>query len=270
MPSYVVTGASRGIGYAFITHLASIPGNTVIGLVRNKAATEERLVKDQINNIHILTADINDVHALRAATAEVSKITNGAGLDVLINNAAYLSYDYATKTLENTSDPAGLEQDILRSFRTNVIGVAHTINAFLPLIRFGKEKKVITISTSLADLDLINEYDFALQGPYVISKAGTNALVANYNAALGKKEGILFLALSPGVVDTSEGVQEISERELEAMMGLMGKLVEYEPGFRGPITPEESVKLQMKVIDNATVATHGGGFVSHTATEKWV
>ena len=38
-------------------------------------------------------------------------------------------------------------------------------------------------------------------------------LVVKYNAALGKSEGILFLALSPGLVDTSEGAP-MSEQDM--------------------------------------------------------
>jgi len=46
-----------------------------------------------------------------------------------------------------------------------------------------------------------------------ISKAAVNMLVVKYNAALGKSEGILFLALSPGLVDTSEGAP-MSEQDM--------------------------------------------------------
>ncbi|KAK5694995.1 hypothetical protein LTR17_024708 [Elasticomyces elasticus] len=77
MPSYVVTGANRGLGYAFVTHLAAIPGNIVLGLARKKQALEERLAKDGIKNVHVLAADITDVKALKAAADETAKITGG-------------------------------------------------------------------------------------------------------------------------------------------------------------------------------------------------
>lgn len=105
MPSYVVTGASRGIGarlprllsqtvltktqYEFIRKLAKDQSNTVIGLVRNKAATEERLAKDSIKNVTIIEADITDFAAQQKAAAETAKQTGGS-LDYLINNAALL------------------------------------------------------------------------------------------------------------------------------------------------------------------------------------
>jgi NAD(P)-dependent dehydrogenase (short-subunit alcohol dehydrogenase family) len=78
------------IQYTFIKTLASNPSNTVIGLVRDKQSTIARLQKDNLTNIHILEADIVDYPALQTAAAEVSRITGGS-LDVLINNAAYVS-----------------------------------------------------------------------------------------------------------------------------------------------------------------------------------
>jgi len=141
MPSYVVTGANRGLGYAFVTHLASIEGNTVIGLARNTSMAEERLAKDGVKNVQVLAADITDVKALQAAAEKVAEITGG-GLDVLINNAGLISARSSWLTLVDDT-PEGLEEDLMASFRANVVGVAHTSNAFLPLIRKGKDKKII-------------------------------------------------------------------------------------------------------------------------------
>lgn len=39
-------------------------------------------------------------------------------------------------------------------FSVNVVGVAKTISAFLPLLKNSEIKKVITISTGLADLGI--------------------------------------------------------------------------------------------------------------------
>ena len=92
-------------------------------------------------------------------------------------------------------------EDLASSFKTNVIGVIQTINAFVPLLRKGTAKKVLTLSTGLASTDFVNEVEFDTSGPYAISKAAVNMAVALYNG-LYKKEGILFMAISPGVVDT--------------------------------------------------------------------
>jgi NAD(P)-dependent dehydrogenase (short-subunit alcohol dehydrogenase family) len=254
MPSYLVTGASRGLGYAFVRHLAAIPGNTVIGLVRNKGPTLTRLEKDGITNVSIVQADITDRDAL--------------ALDILINNAAVISENSAYKTLLD-DEPAALEEDLVSSFRVNVVGVAHTINLFLPLLRAGKEKKIITISSGMADTELISRFGIPIAAPYSISKAATNALVAKYHAALGKSEGLLFLALSPGLVDTGEG-KPMSEQAIQGAQAMGAMFQEYAPDFKGPISPEQSVDMCLKVIEGATVESHGGAFVSHLGNKQWL
>lgn len=267
MPSYLITGASRGLGYAFIRHLAAIPGNTVIGMVRNKDATLARLEKDGITNVSIVQADITDREALTTAFNEVKSLTKGS-LDILINNAALIDENSAFKTLLD-DDLAVLEEDLTSSFRANVVGVANTVNLFLPLIRAGKEKKIITISTGMADIDLVNRFSVPIAAPYSISKAATNALVAKYNAALGKSEGILFLSLSPGLVDTSEG-KPMSEQAIQGAQAMGALFQQYAPDFKGPITPEQSVQMCLEVIEGATVEKDGGAFVSHFGNKQWL
>ncbi len=92
-------------------------------------------------------------------------------------------------------------------FRTNVAGVAHMTNAFLPLLRAGSVKKVITLSTGLADPDFVRGTGFANNPQYAIAKGALNVLVAEYAAALAD-EGFVFLAISPGLVNTAEKPRE--------------------------------------------------------------
>lgn len=40
----------------------------------------------------------------------------------------------------------------MKSFEVNVVGVVKTVHAFLPLIKRGRMKKVISISTGMADI----------------------------------------------------------------------------------------------------------------------
>ena len=77
-------------------NLSSNPSNTVIGLVRNKPATDKRATVELSDrkNVYFLQGDITDVASLKAAAAETSKITGGA-LDYLIGNGAFLTFDDA-------------------------------------------------------------------------------------------------------------------------------------------------------------------------------
>lgn len=84
--------------------------------------------------------------------------------------------------------------------QTNVVGNIHLFNLFLPLILKGKIKKVIAISTGVADLDLTNDLEIDTVPLYAASKASLNVIVAKFNAQY-KKDGVLFLSISPGLVE---------------------------------------------------------------------
>lgn len=85
--------------------------------------------------------------------------------------------------------------------KSNVIGNIHLFNLFLPLIMRGQAKKVIALTTGHADLELVNKCNLANAPLYAIIKGAQNVAVAKFNAQYAK-DGILFLSLSPGAVDT--------------------------------------------------------------------
>lgn len=88
----------------------------------------------------------------------------------------------------------------MKFFQTNVIGNIHLFNLFLPLVMKGKVKKVITISSGHADLNLINDLEIESSALYSASKAAMNVIVAKFNAQY-KKDGVLFVSISPGIVE---------------------------------------------------------------------
>jgi len=92
---------------------------------------------------------------------------------------------------------------LIDSFKVNVIGKIHLFNLFIPLIQKGSAKKVIALGSGLADDALTVKYEIEIAGPYSISKAAMNTVIAKYSAELGKN-GILFLSLSPGSVETGQ------------------------------------------------------------------
>jgi NADP-dependent 3-hydroxy acid dehydrogenase YdfG len=93
-----------------------------------------------------------------------------------------------------------LENVASELFRTNVAGNIHFFNLFLPLLLKGKVKKAIAITSGHADLDWINGLEMETSALYAASKARTNIIAAKFNAQY-KKDGVLFLNISPGMVD---------------------------------------------------------------------
>ncbi|KAI2631370.1 NAD(P)-binding protein [Hypomontagnella submonticulosa] len=273
MPSYVIAGASRGIGFEFLRQLSLDPAATVIGLVRDTATTEKKVAEEiKRPNVHIIQGDLTDYESLKKAAENTAKITGGK-VDYLIANGAYLSLFSAYKNFgDMVDDPKGLEDDLIQNFRTNAIGAIHLFNAFLPLIRKGDVKKAIAISTGACDVELIRNSQLDMAAPYAMSKAALNVAVAKFHAEFCH-EGILFMSISPGVVDTAvnNDTSKLTEKELQSLTKMMTSFGKYAPHFKGPMKPEESVKAVMNVINNASVERgDGGSFISHLGTKQWI
>jgi hypothetical protein len=86
-------------------------------------------------------------------------------------------------------------------FKVNVIGVIHSTNSFLPLLRKGSTKKIVTISTGAGDRDFVFKTNLSSMIAYSASKAATNMIITKYVVQF-KDKGLIFVALSPGIVDT--------------------------------------------------------------------
>ncbi|KAL4744041.1 hypothetical protein BDV11DRAFT_210735 [Aspergillus similis] len=270
MSSYAITGASRGIGWAFLSNLSSNPDNTVIALVRNKAGTEKRIAEELSGrtNIHVVHADLNVYSTLEAAAAETSKITGG-GLDYLIANAAYLTtYDQFDSLNTLGKDPIALEEELLANFKTNTVAQIHLFNIFLPLILRGTAKKVIAISSGHADVELVCNHNLAIAPAYAISKVALNMAVAKFSAQFSA-DGVLFLSVCPGMVDTGH-FEQLTEEQLAGAAAMLKKFQEYSPTFNGARQPADSVKDMLDVIHNATVEKNAGGFLSHKGNRTWL
>ena len=97
-------------------------------------------------------------------------------------------------------DPKALEDDFHKAIDTNVIGNIHLYNVFLPLVLKGKVKKVVCITSGMGDLDFCNNFEIDSGPLYSASKAAMNLVTAKFNAQY-KKDGVLFLGISPGMVD---------------------------------------------------------------------
>ena len=66
---------------------------------------------------------------------------------------------------------------------------------------------MISLSTGLADTDLVLKTGFGVTPHYAVSKAALNMLVTEFAVAL-QPEGFTCLALSPGLVNTATKPRE--------------------------------------------------------------
>nr|CRX79076.1 hypothetical protein ls5930a1_00119 [Leucosporidium scottii] len=195
--TYLITGASRGLGLEYTRQLlASSSEIKVVATARDPAtATELHKIKESSNGrLYILEMDVTNDESVKAAvtTLEASEFLSD-GLDVLINNAGVSSGPIST--VPSQSSIADFDMDI----QTNLYGVVRSTLAFLPLLRQGEKKQVITVSTTVGSFD-----NFLASTPlyplYASSKAGVNMWMKKLSNEL--KEGFTTFVYSPGYVKT--------------------------------------------------------------------
>ncbi|OKP13534.1 hypothetical protein PENSUB_725 [Penicillium subrubescens] len=265
MSSYAITGASKGIGREFVRQLAADSTNTVLAIVRNPESPDMSEIASKHPNVHVIKGDVTDPKSILEAASAAAVITGGK-LDVLIHNSN--AVDMASMSFNPTQIPfdAQAVREIFEpSLNTAIYGGIWATNAFLPLIEKGIQKKIVHISTAMADLELIINTGVSYGVAYSVAKAGMNVQVAKYAAELAPK-GIKVLALSPGWVDTWEGEKPPQVKEGENFM--LRQFQAVEPELKGQIQPEESVRKSLQVIERLDAET-SGQLLSHNGNRSW-
>ncbi|KAM0287330.1 hypothetical protein ACHAO9_007734 [Fusarium lateritium] len=271
MPSYLITGTSRGLGFEFVRQLSADSNNTIIGFVRNKKATEDKIQKELPGrtNIHTIQGEIQKYEDVKNLIDQTANITGGS-LDYIIANAAVQSEWSAHSPFGVLgNEPQRLEEDMLESYMINTVGNVHLFNLAMPLILKGEAKKIIAISSGMADADLISQFSITDGPGYSMSKSALNVAIAKFDAEY-RKQGVLFMAISPGLVATHD-TSNLTEEQIEGFRQMVAAFQVYAPHFTGPISPEESVTAVLSVINKASIeAGSGGSFVSHFGNKQWL
>jgi short-subunit dehydrogenase len=180
----VVTGAARGLGHALAICLADEGAELVLcardgeGLERTRAAIRERIGGDA--ETHIL--DLCDVAAIEATCRAV--LSDGARVDVLINNAAFW--------LPGRLAATGAE-DIVQTVASSVTGTILMTKGLLPGLRRSGVGDVVNI-VSLAGLP--GAYRGEASAAFHAAKHGQSGFGEVLRREL-KAEGIRVLAIYP-------------------------------------------------------------------------
>ncbi|KAK8068107.1 hypothetical protein PG996_007219 [Apiospora saccharicola] len=271
-----------------VRYLSKHADNTIVRLVRNKAATEQKVAEelkdDAPAKIHIVAADMDSYDSLKNAAAETSFLTGGA-IDYLIANAAYVPVgkEFFKPIGDVATDPEKLEADLNKMIKTNVTGNIFLYSLFMPLILMSQTKKVICITSGLAEVDTCNS-----------SKAAMNLATCKFNAQY-KKDGVLFIDICPGMVDHGNGIDPatctytlneycppllpasltkitVTPEEMAQAGELMGKFAANFPDFKGPSQSADTIPAIVKTWEDASLEKgHGGGFLPHTGIPgKWL
>ena len=180
----VITGASRGIGFAIAGALAR-QGCSLAISARNPKELADAAKKLSRYGVKILAlpCDVRDESAVSAFFAQLKKTFRR--IDLLVNNAGISHAMAGTDKL-----PVSTWGDVLD---TNLTGTFLCTRAALPLMRSG--------STIVNNLSGAARHVFAGQSAYCASKHGGLGLTGCLREEL-RPRGIRVIALLPGPTDT--------------------------------------------------------------------
>ncbi|KAH9852414.1 NAD-P-binding protein [Lenzites betulinus] len=223
LTTWLVTGASRGIGLEIVRQLLNTPSNLVVAACRtpDKAADLHALqTSAHQGKLRIVPLDVANFDSIRALPAHLALILKDTGLDYLINNAGILEPDTAY-----TLDP----EVTLRTLRTNVVGPALVSQVLLPLLEKGRAKNVLHISSTLGSIASATGFGPSATS-YAISKAALNMMA--YKQKLERPD-LIVIPLCPGWVKTSMGGDGAQLEVQDSVAGILKVITSATPAQSG-------------------------------------
>ena len=230
MKRVLITGASRGIGFAAAKLLAE-KGNTVYALWHNG---REQLETCRMDNLIAVHGDVSDPAAMAEVKAQIGEV------DILVNNAAISSFGLLTD-LSVEAWRKIIDVDLNSLF--------YTTSLFLPGMIRKKSGCILNISS------IFGAVGGSCEVAYSTAKAG----VIGFTKALAKEvgpSGIRVNCIAPGVIAT-EMNKRLSKADLDALCA------ETPLGRVG--TPEEVAALIAYLCEDTFITGEvihiGGGFL---------
>jgi len=197
-----VTGGTSGLGLALVRALAK-RGAQVAFVARTREAVERVSAETGALGIVGDVGRKTDIHAIAL------QITgNLGGLDLLVNNASSLG-PVPLALLADTQC-----EELEEALATNLVGPFRLTKALFGALtasaRQGRDAVVVNITSDAA----VNAY--AGWGAYGASKAALQHLTAIW-AEEAREEGVRFLAIDPGDMDTPLHAQAVPEADRSAL-----------------------------------------------------
>ena len=173
-----------------------------------------------------------DLESPKSVAAFARKL-KGAPVDLLVHNAAV---GVAGPAVEEVT-----AEELESHFRVNAIGPLLLTQALLPNLRASERRLVVAISSGLGS---IAENSNGGWVAYRVSKTALHQLMQTFSAE-HSKDKLTFVLISPGWVRTRMGGQD------------------------APLSPEESVRAVLKVVDRLTPKDSGRFFNQRGREIPW-
>jgi NAD(P)-dependent dehydrogenase (short-subunit alcohol dehydrogenase family) len=198
MPTAIVTGASRGLGFENAKGLAA-HGYDIVMVAKDQSrlTTAQQSLQNLFPDRHFSTyaVDLEDLAATRATVTQIAAVHPAP--DVLILAHGVMS-EKMSKTLRTT------DEEWRRVFSINLDSVFILVNGLVPSMADARKGRVIIYSACLGRMS--GPGNVGGLAPYRISKAAVNAMVRNlaHETGLGAR-GLLVDAVCPNHSQTDMG-----------------------------------------------------------------
>jgi NAD(P)-dependent dehydrogenase (short-subunit alcohol dehydrogenase family) len=200
--TYLVTGASRGLGAEFVKQLCA-RDHHVLAAVRDPAKADAA----RRQGATVVQLDVDRPETFDAFVASLDR-----PVDVLVNNAGVADTDATLASLTTAT--------MERVHRTNVIGPALLTKALFPALERGARRAVVNVSSGLGSLaGTPGGFSYA----YCISKASLNMLTVLLHRELSG-QGFTVVALDPGWNKTDMGGREAPLDPADTVREMVGLL----------------------------------------------
>ena len=227
----LITGANRGIGLELARQYAAKGWNVIATTRRpvdDKGTDDLKAIQKAHPNLVIERVDVTDSAMIRSVQAKYKD----QPLDVLINNAAAVEATFQADLAKVNIPYDKIDFDAARNdFDVNTLGPMRMIQAFMPNVEKGKQKKIVNVTSFIGSYD---KGGTPMGMNYGASKAGLNMYSYKLHHAL-KGKGVVVSLVEPVLVQSKPGVSSIP--------------------MSSPVDVE--VAMLVKVIDGMTVENAG-------------
>jgi NAD(P)-dependent dehydrogenase (short-subunit alcohol dehydrogenase family) len=213
MPTTLITGANRGIGFEFARQYLA-DGWQIYAACRNPSSASElrRMADGSGGKLKILPLDVTDLASVRAAALGLQ----GKPIDLLLNNAGIGGP--RGQTIGN------IDYETWRHvLDVNTLGPMRVTEAFVDNVAQSERKVIVTITSGMGS---IADNTSGGACAYRSSKAAVNMVMRSLAIDLAPR-GITCVVINPGWVQTNMGGQHArltASESVAAMRHLIDKL----------------------------------------------
>ncbi len=202
----IITGASRGIGYATALRLSD-QGHRILALSRNLEKLQALQKAEGQNGIEILSFDLANC----SADQLLEKVNRMGGVDILINNAGHI----IKKPFEQLT-----KADWRLAYEVNLFGVVELIQILLPFLKESPNAHILNVSS-------MGGFQGSSKFPGLVAYSSSKGALSNLTECLAeefKEYQVKVNCLALGAVQTE-------------------MLAEAFPGYQAPLQASEMAEF---------------------------